>query len=323
MGRLERGKHIDPESPRGYYVDFSWHADARGPVGAFGLPAWRRASRRSRPSPLEIARYALGNLELYLGSGSAERRDCFEAATRMLIDDIEVVPSTFGGWVAQDAPSPYMSLLPSGAFAAGVQGECVSVLARASSLLDVPGALETARTAVAAFSAPVSDGGLLREIGDEGEEGGLPSLAFMEEYPIEDRAVLDLSGHVRAMWGIHDYAAIAEDGAAVSLFDRCVRGLEFELDRFDLGHWTRPNLDAERGIELSGIAGIREQILQMELMYELTGREPFREAACRWRGYQSGWRARSKVFLQGMASGVGRSGGTRRSGRGRRSAGPS
>ena len=302
MRRPQRGKHVDLEAPRGYYVDFSSYADLRGPVDRSDLPSspGRQSGRSS--SPAVVARYALGNLELYLGNGSAVRRDRFEAAARFLIDDIEVVPATLGGWAMPDAPRTYRDLLPSGWFSGGVQGECVSVLARASSLLGVAGALETARTAMAAFSAPVADGGLLREVGDEGEEGGLESLAFIEEYPIENHPVLNLSGHVRALWGIHDYEVGAGDSGAATLFERCARGLEFELDRFDVGYWTRPDLYAgRRGVELSSAAGMREHILHMGVMYDLTGSEVFKAAAHRWRSYAADWKIRSKVSLKRLA----------------------
>lgn len=302
MRRPQRGKHVDVEAPRGYYIDFSSFADLRGPVDRSGLPSSPGGPSGRSPSPAVVARYALGNLEVYLGNGSSVRRDRFEAAARFLIDDIEVVPATLGGWAMPDAPRTYRGLLPSGWFSGGVQGECVSVLARAASLLGVAGALETARTALAAFSAPVADGGLLREIGDEGEEGGLETLAFIEEYPIEGRPVLNLSGHVRALWGIHDYEVVTGDSGAASLFERCVRGLEFELDRFDLGYWTRPDLDAgRRGIELSSAAGIREHILQMNVMHDLTGREVFKATAHRWGRYAADWKTRGTVSLKRLA----------------------
>jgi heparosan-N-sulfate-glucuronate 5-epimerase len=304
MRRLDRGKHIDVEAPRGYYIDLSAFADLPGPPGRLSSPSPPGTSYGRSPSPADIARYALGNLELYLGSGSAVRRDRFEAAARSLIEDIEVVPATFGGWAMHEPPRAYRGLLPSGWLSGGVQGECVSVLARAVSLMGTERALETARTAVAAFSTPVADGGLLREVGDEGGEGGLESLAFIEEYPIDGRPVLNLSGHVRALWGIHDYAAVADDSAAASLFERCVRGLEFELDRFDLGYWTRPDLDG--AAELSSVTAIREHVLQMGVMYDLTGSEVFRAAARRWAGYVANWKTRSKVLLSRLAFSVAR-----------------
>lgn len=302
MQRPERGRHVDITSPRGYYIDFSTHADSRGPAGRPGLGRSGRGAHRPTSCPLATARYGLGNLELYLGSGSPARRDRFEDAAKSLIDEIEIVPATFGGWAAHSAPPAYKDLLPQGSFSGGTQGECISVLARAASLLGVPRAIETARTAVGAFSTPVADGGLLREVGDEGEEGGLASLAFIEEYPLEDRPVLDLSGHVRAIWGIYDYARVANDGAAETIFDRCVRGLEFELDRFDLGYWTRSNLDARRSVQVSTVRAIREQILQMEVMHDLTGRPAFQAAARRWRGYASDWRLRTRIRLRELGS---------------------
>lgn len=312
MRRPERGKHVDLESPRGYYLDLSALADSGGPPGRFDPSAAAVRPDGSTPSPAEVARCALGNLEIYLGNGNSARRDRFEAGARFLINELEVVPATFGGWAMTETPRAYRDHLPSGWFCGGVQGECVSVLARAASLLGIEEALEAARAAVAAFAAPVADGGLLREIGDEGGEGGLDSLAFIEEYPIEHRPVLNLSGHVRASLGIHDFSVVASDPGAASLFERCVRGLEFELDRFDLGYWTRPDLDQGCDVaEVSSAACLREHALLLGVMHELTGRSAFGAAARRWGGYHADWRSRSKAFLRRLSSRVARISATR------------
>lgn len=286
MRQLSAGRHVDPRSPRGYYVDHSRLSDPRGPVDAHGLPALPSPAEGHTHSPLDVARYGLGNLELYLESGSIERRDRFERAARFLIESIEVVPSTFGGWAMPPAAGPYRELLPSGRFAAGAQGECVSALVRASQLLGVEDAMETARTAVAAFATPVADGGFLREMGESGAGVGIDSPAFLEEYPMEDRPVMDLSGHLRGLLGVHDYCQACDDRSASSLRDRCVRGLSFVLERFDLGYWTRDDLDGLRDrVNVSSMASLREHVLHMSVLAELSDDDSLRESGLRWRAY--------------------------------------
>ncbi len=301
MRRASAGRHIDPRSPRGYYVD---HSRAAGPtaIGADGLPELRRPVDGHTHSALEVARWGLGNLELYLESGNTARRDGFERAARFLIDTIEVVPSSFGGWAMPPAPPPYGRLLPRGHFAAGAQGECLSVVVRAWTLLGADGAEQTADRAAAALAAPIADGGLLREIGEPTGVAGLDSLAFLEEYPLEERPVMDLSGHVRGLLGVHDYWLASGDPTAGSLRERCIRGLAFVLDRFDLGYWTLDDLDvAAPGLSLSSPYALREHILHAFTLAEVFNSESFHDAALRWRSYQASPLCRTQALVRRAA----------------------
>jgi heparosan-N-sulfate-glucuronate 5-epimerase len=284
MRATRRGRHIDTTSPRGYYFDYSPCADPRGPVGEDGLPLSRGGGRTCNPA--EVARYALGNLEVYLGGGSEARRDRFERAAAWLADHMEFVPGNFGGWAMPDPPAAFRGRLSPGWFSGATQAECVSTLVRASLLLGLRGAIEAAREAFPAFRTPVEEGGLLREVGERGHEGAVESLAVIEEYPMPGRPSMALSGHARAVWSIFDYWRATGDGEAERLFERCVRGTEFVLDRYEVGRWARADLDSGwRGRRPASSAGMAEQALALRVLADLTGRSAFEQAADRWRGY--------------------------------------
>ncbi len=288
MRSASAGRHVDLRTPRGYYVDHSGCADPRGPVDDDGLPLIPRPVDGHSHSPLAVARFGLGNLELYLGSGSADRRDRFECAARFLVQSIEVVPSSFGGWAMPPAPPPYGRMLPAGRLSAGPQGECLSTVVRAWTLLGTPGAEETASSAAAALAAPVSDGGLLREIGEPTGDAGIDSLAFLEEYPIDARPVLDLSGHARGLLGVHDYWLACGDASAASLRERCLKGLAFVIDRYDLGYWTRDDLDgASPRVRVSSAAALGEHVLHASVLADISGMGLFRDTSSRWHSYES------------------------------------
>jgi hypothetical protein len=298
---IGRGRHIDMTSPRGYYLDLARWSDPRGPVDADGLPV-SRADRRTH-DPGEVARYALGNIEIYLEGGSESRRDRVERASVWLADHMEFVPGSFGGWAMPDPPPAYRDELAPGWLSGAVQGECVSVLVRASLLLGVPRALEAAREAFPAFRTPVDEGGFLREVGEKGHhEGAIESLALVEQYAMPERPSMDLLGHVRAVWAVFDYRRATNDDEARRLFERCVSGTEFILDRYDLGYWTRRDLDSRwRGARLPSTAGILDEALALEILHEMTGRDAFAEAARRRRGYAAGLRRRVRASFQRAA----------------------
>lgn len=284
-------------SPRGYYVDLARWSDPAGPVDADGLPVSR--VDRATHDPGEVARYALGNIELYLEGGSESRRGRVERAAAWLAEHMEFVPGSFGGWAMPDPPRGFRGDLAPGWFSGAVHAECVSALVRASLLLGVSRALEAATEAFPAFRTPVDEGGFLREVGEKGHhEGAIESLAFIEQYAMRERPSMDLPGHVRAVWAISDYWQATDDSEARRLLERCVSGTEFVLDRYDLGYWTRRDLDSTwRGVRVSSSEGIAEEALGLAILHEMTGRGAFAEAARRWRGYEASARCRVRAAL--------------------------
>ncbi|MBD3348760.1 MAG: hypothetical protein GF400_06150 [Candidatus Eisenbacteria bacterium] len=286
MCRAARGRYVDPGSPRGYYVDYSYLAGSTGGRDGGGLPELRARVDGIERSPLDVARFGLGNLELYLSTGSAARREGFERAAAWLIENIETVPASFGGWAMHPAPPPYRSELPTGRFAAGAQGECLSTVVRAQVLLGLPRAGDVARNAFAAFTAPVEDGGFLREVGDPAGEAGVETPVFLEEYPIEGRPVMNLSGHMRGMLGVYDYWRASRDEAAGSMWRRSLSGLRFVLDRYDLGYWTLDDLDGGRGrLNVTTVSSLREHVLHLSVLSDLAADATLRTAADTWREY--------------------------------------
>ena len=290
------GRHVDLTSPRGYYLDYSSRADYPFETDAQGVPLWRSGGTVPY-SPTDVAQFALGNLERYLESGSLPGRRLFEASVRCLMRTFEEVPGGFVGWPMPTAPRAYREALGDGWFSGMAQGEIISVLVRAETLFGIKDAMELAGRALTALDVPVEDGGLLREIGDPGAGGGLERMAFAEEYPMPSRPSLVLNGHVHALWGIYDYLLVAGDERAQGLFQRCVRGLEYLLERYDLGYWTRYDLDEGwRGVNVASPMYHRIHIGQMKWLARITGKSRFEQAASRWERYAGDRRCARRAY---------------------------
>ncbi|MFH1865771.1 MAG: D-glucuronyl C5-epimerase family protein [Candidatus Eisenbacteria bacterium] len=297
MAGEKLGRHIDLSSPRGYYLDYSHLAGSGTECDDKGVPVVRVRGGGKVCSPPLIARAALGQLEHYLESGNTERRERFRCLSRWLVDGMEVLPGSFGGWSMPEVPRALRRELPQGWFSASAHAECVAVLVRAASLLRQDGALETARRAVGAFHCSVEDGGFLREIGEAGAEGSVESLAFIEEFPVAGAPRMVLSSHVKAMWALFDYLNVDEDPGVRALFNRCVGGLIFALDRFDLGYWTCAHLDGRR-IRPADFERHGTHVLMMDVLHQMTGNETFEASARRWRGYAQGSRNRARARFE-------------------------
>jgi len=296
MAGEKLGRHIDLSSPRGYYLDYSHLAGSEPECDERGVPVARVRGGGRVCSPSLVARAALGNLEVYLESGSAERRDRFEFLSRWLIDSMEILPGSFGGWPMPEVPRSLRGNLPQGWFSASAHAECIAVLVRAVSLLRQEGAVETARRAMGAFYTSIEDGGFLHEIGEAGDEGGVESLAFIEEFPVQDAPRMVLGSHVKAIWVMFDYLNVDDDPGARILLDRCVSGLTFALDRFDLGYWTGASLDGRR-VRPASLERHGTHVLMMDVLHRMTGQVVFAEAARRWGGYARNSRNRARARL--------------------------
>lgn len=284
MRQAARGRFIDTGTPRGYYVDYSRFAE-------------RWASTELPPSPAELARLALGDLELYLARGTPQRRDRFARAVERLVRSVETIPGGFVGWAMTRVPGAYRGELEEGWFCGRVHAECVSALLRAGTVLGDDAAVDTARAALGGFETPVEEGGFAREIAERGLESGLESPLFIESYPVSEPS-LNLLGHTSAMLAVHDYGRLSEPERAASLLTRLASGLEYTLDRFDAGGWSLVDLDDRwSGRFLAGRALHREHILHLEEVARLTTRSAFRKAAERWRDHDARLLPRLRVLV--------------------------
>lgn len=280
------GSHVDLEAPRGYYLDYSSRAESPGATDASGVPVREAGTGRAVRHPPDVAQFALANLELYLGTGDERRRRAFEAAVDVLLEEAREVAGGSLSWAMACAPTALAEGLGSPWFSAMAHGECVSVLIRAGCLFGREDALAAASRALPFLALPVADGGLLRKaapfvVGDASEDA-----VFLEEYPMRARPSLVLNGHVHALWGIYDHAAIGGEPASRRLLDRCVIGLRSLLPRFDLGYWTRYDLDEGwRGINVSSPFYHRIHVRQLLVVHRMTGDDVFLETARRWQTY--------------------------------------
>jgi hypothetical protein len=278
------GCHIDPAEPRGYYLDYSSRVEYPGSTDASGVPIHSSEGGRPVRHPPDVAQFALGSLELYLETGDERWRRPFEAAVDVLLEEAREAPGGSLSWAMASAPAVLAGSLGSPWFSAMAHGECVSVLVRAGRLFGRDDALASASRAVPFLATPVEGGGVLR---DAARFAAVPGDGvFLEEYPMRGRPSLVLNGHVHALWGIHDHAAATGEASSRELLERSVNGLRMLLPRFDLGFWTRYDLDeAWRGINVSSPFYHRIHVRQLTIVHRLTGDDLFLETARRWQAY--------------------------------------
>jgi heparosan-N-sulfate-glucuronate 5-epimerase len=121
----------------------------------------------------------------------------------------------------------------------------------------------------------------------------------LEEAPSDPPAHI-LNGWIFALWGLWDVAVgLRHDEAGVRFraSASCLAGL---LHRYDVGWWTRYSLYPHRLADLAKPFYHDLHTTQAEVMFLLTSRPEFRDAAARWRRYDGALR-RSCALTQKAA----------------------
>lgn len=121
------------------------------------------------------------------------------------------------------------------------------------------------------------------------KEGGVTTFLkegpFYEEYPA-GAPVLVLNGMIFSLCGVHDFIRThPEHSEALEIFEKGVACLEKILPRYDMGYWSKYSLcdtDFHPKVDPSTIHYHNIHIIQLKLLYRLSGKEIFQEIAERW-----------------------------------------
>jgi hypothetical protein len=174
----------------------------------------------------------LANFGMVNGMITGCRHDpttCDRAGIKQLLDDMIAVRSSRGGFVTWEywfyfggGTPPWTSGLSS--------GTALQALARASerSILNDPSYLGVARSALGVFQTPPPVG--VRVPSASGSHYLIYSFAPGERV---------LNAFLQAITGLYDYARIAKDSTAASLWKAGDRAARAELPSYDTGKWSR------------------------------------------------------------------------------------
>jgi heparosan-N-sulfate-glucuronate 5-epimerase len=104
-----------------------------------------------------------------------------------------------------------------------------------------------------------------------------------------------LNGWIFALWGLRDVALAFERTDAARLYELSVECLVRKLPEYDVGWWTKYSLFPHPVPDLAKPFYHRLHTTQIEIMFVLTDRAEFRDAALRWRTYDRRWGAAAAV----------------------------
>jgi len=268
--------HLQVNSLGPYYMLFSQKADYAGPHDASGIPMLDyHGDIGLQYNPIAIAQWGLGNYNLYLQTADPGRRTRFLEASDWLCDHLE--QSRPGVWVwHHHFDWEYRSRLKAPWYSGLAQGQGISLLLRAYRETGTHDYLKAALYTYAAFLKQVDEGGVVFK----DERGDF----WIEEYIVRPPTHI-LNGFLWAIWGIYDYLLLTGEDSARELFIRTTRTVLNNLDRYDLGFWSLYEQSGTRLRMLASPFYHRLHVVQLRIMYKLSGEEKFAMYADKWENY--------------------------------------
>jgi hypothetical protein len=266
---------------------FAGKADYRGQYDSAGIPLLDyRGTLGLQYNPIAIAQYGLGNYNLFCRTREAERRRRFLAVADWLVSNLERNPAGLWVW-NHHFDWEYRSPLKAPWYSALAQGQGISLLVRAHHETARAEYIDAAERAFASFLKSVDQGGVayVDERGD----------VWLEEYIVSPPTHI-LNGFIWASWGVYDYFLVTREPRAQQLFEQAVRTLAANLQRYDAGFWS---LYEQSGTWLKMLASPfyhHLHIVQLEVLYRLTGEVIFKRYSAQWDGYRQN-RAKRTVAL--------------------------
>lgn len=257
-------------------MTFRKKADYPGPYDGAGIPMLNyHGAIGLQYNPIAVAQWGLGNLNAFLETGREERLSRALTAADWLVVNLEGNRHGVPVWHHQ-FDWEYRARLRAPWYSALAQGQGISLLARVSRVTRQAEYWEAAERAFLAFVTDVRDGGVTIWT-PEGD-------VWFEEYIVDPPSHI-LNGFMWATWGVYDYMLLTGKRAAEELFSAATRTLLRHLARYDVGYWSLYELSPTRLPMLASPFYHRLHVVQLEVMYRLTGEGAFMERARRWAAY--------------------------------------
>jgi len=256
-----------------YYMLFKYKADYARPFDSNGIPLLDyRGKIGKQYNPIAIAQYGLGHYN----------RGNLEIAKKQadwLVDNLEQNKQGVLVWM-HNFDWEYRDKLKAPWHSALAQGNGISLLVRVYLGTNNKKYLETAKKAFESLLVPVETGGVLCV--DKNNN------FWLEETIIEPPTHI-LNGFFWTLFGVWDYWLLTKEVKAKELFDKCVKTLKNNLKDFDAGFWS---LYEQSGTKMRMLASTfyhKLHIVQLKILYKITGEKIFQEYAEKWEQYQRNW----------------------------------
>ena len=259
-----------------YYVDLNGEGVeavkkglyATPPFDENGIPITYYGTVGRQYNPTTVAQYAFELWELYIQTNDKQYLDEFLKQADWLVD-IQVDGNYY---VRFEAPALYLK----NPWVSGMyQGQAVSAVLRAYQATGDEKYLKSAESGYQVMMKPLDQGGTL----DKTDAG-----IWFEEYPNPAAPSHVMNGHIWALFGVWDLYRVTGRQDVKNAFDAGVAQIKKDLDKYDNGYWVL--YDQRPNPEFIGAHYLDFEIDQLNILYELTGDQVFKDYAERWENYR-------------------------------------
>lgn len=259
-----------------YYMTFADKAAYPGPFDDEGVPRLDYHGRIGvQYNPIAVAQYGLAQLNRF--ADTEDRAALAKGLTqaRWLARSLEPNCRGLPVWM-HHFDFDYRETLRAPWYSGLAQGQGLSLLVRAWAETGDDLYTHAARQAFLVMTFDTAHGGVLHPDPD--------GSVWIEEYLVDPPTHI-LNGFLWAVWGVRDAILAGINARAEPLFARCVATLERHLHRYDTGLWS---VYEQSGTVLPMVASPfyhRLHIVQLRIMFAMTGRAVFQRYADRWEDF--------------------------------------
>lgn len=266
-----KGKLYSKTELKGYYNDLTEKVSDNQIVDEEGIPLLHVDNGTDIYFPITIFQYGLGSYDLYL----KDRKKEFLEKAVMCAEWALSNQTENGSW------KNFEYEFPQHPFSSMAQAEGVSLLLRVFSETKDNKYLEAANKAMLFLVKPIEEGGTTEYVQNE---------VFFHEFT-HKRTVLN--GWIFSVFGLFDYLLVVKDEELSMLYEKVIRTLELHLADYDNGYWSMYDCD---GMITSPFYH-KLHIAQLEVLYDITGKDIFAEYAQKWEKYLNNRYKKTKAFV--------------------------
>tara|TARA_B110000263_G_scaffold249473_1_gene267182 strand:- start:1375 stop:2352 length:978 start_codon:yes stop_codon:yes gene_type:complete len=260
-----------------YYMRFHSKAKYQGDYDKNGIPQLNyQGDIGIQYNPIAIAQWSLGNYNLWKKNNDKENYKKFIKGADWLNNNLSLSEDNVYVWqhhfdwvYKENLINPWHSGL--------AQGQGLSVLCRAYRVTGDNQYLDSIEKVYQSFLIDIKKGGVTFTDQDRN--------IWIEEYIMKNNPTHILNGFIWGLWGIYDYWLLTKNNDVRKLFDKYVKTLECNIDKYDIGYWSLYELT---NLNISMRASIfyhRLHIVQLEILFNITKIKKFEVISNNWNNY--------------------------------------
>ncbi len=272
-----------------YYMPFRKKATYKSFLDENGVPLLNYGGNIGKQyNPIAIAQYGLGNFNLYKQTGNQIFKKKATIQANWMVENLIENDKGIPVWM-HNFDWNYVEKLKAPWYSGLAQGQGISLLVRIYKETKDKKYRDTVEKAFISLKTEVTNGGVLLT----DKEGNI----WIEEYLVSTPSHV-LNGFIWALFGVYDYFLLFKEKDTKELFDGFVETLIKNLTQYDLGYWSLYDLSDDGLRNIASHFYHQLHIVQLNIMYNLTEIDFFKECADKWNGYWNNTAYKYKALIK-------------------------